>query len=77
MYLYLPTFARSSRVESEKYEYGIAGYKNFRKVVFAPNVAKFSFVLCLCINCTLHQLSNVHLFDVLEDCLSNTTANKN
>ena len=76
-HIFIPVREKFSRAEGKKAEYGIAVYKGFRKVAFVQNVANFSFVLCLCIKYTLHQLSPIHLPEVLDDCLSNATKSKN
>ena len=76
MITYLPTREKYSRAEGKKTEYGIAVYKGFRKKAFVRDVANFSFVLCLCIKYTFHQLSPIHLMNVLEDSLSNATPSK-
>lgn len=77
MNVFMPVREKSLRAEGRYITtYGIAVYKGFRKKAFVRDVANFSFVLCLCIKYTFHQLSPIHLMNVLEDSLSNATPSK-
>lgn len=71
MFQYRPTLEKLSKAEGDYITYGITVYDGPHKVALVSDVStRFSFVFSLCIKFTAHQLSPMHLMDVLEDILS-------